>query len=354
MQATKEGNIMKINCAFAGFGKSATRYHLPYVLQRRDTFQVKTIFDITRRPDIEKEEAYQGIRFTSDLNDILHDESITLVTLCTPPQTHYDLAKLCLEHGKNVIVEKPFTRTLAEAQSLFALATEKELTVTPYQNRRFDSCFLAVKKVIDSGVLGKVVEFESHFDYFRPDAPDAPADYTHGAFYGLGVHLVDQVVSLFGRPDVVHYDIRSVRNKKNPDDTFELQLYYGQTKAIVKCSHLVMQPYPKFILHGEKGSFIKLNIDQQETWLKAGKLPGAPDFGQETEYGVLKYIDDNGEAITEHVRTGNGDYGRVYDAVHATLYRGQPPYVPAADVMTTMEILHRAFEQPAPALIRLR
>lgn len=345
---------MKINCAFAGFGKSATRYHLPYVLQRRDTFQVKTIFDITRRPDIEKEEAYQGIRFTSDLNDILHDESITLVTLCTPPQTHYDLAKLCLEHGKNVIVEKPFTRTLAEAQSLFALATEKELTVTPYQNRRFDSCFLAVKKVIDSGVLGKVVEFESHFDYFRPDAPDAPADYTHGAFYGLGVHLVDQVVSLFGRPDVVHYDIRSVRNKKNPDDTFELQLYYGQTKAIVKCSHLVMQPYPKFILHGEKGSFIKLNIDQQETWLKAGKLPGAPDFGQETEYGVLKYIDDSGEAITEHVRTGNGDYGRVYDAVHATLSRGQPPYVPAADVMTTMEILHRAFEQPAPALIRLR
>ena len=345
---------MKINCAFAGFGKSATRYHLPYVLQRRDTFQVKTIFDITRRPDIEKEEAYQGIRFTSDLNDILHDESITLVTLCTPPQTHYDLAKRCLEHGKNVIVEKPFTRTLAEAQSLFALAAEKGLTVTPYQNRRFDSCFLAVKKVIDSGVLGKVVEFESHFDYFRPDAPDAPADYTHGAFYGLGVHLVDQVVSLFGRPDVVHYDIRSVRNKNNPDDTFELQLYYGQTKAIVKCSHLVMQPYPKFILHGEKGSFIKLNIDQQETWLKAGKLPGAPDFGQETEYGVLKYIDDNGEAITEHVRTGNGDYGRVYDAVHATLSRGQPPYVPAADVMTTMEILHRAFEQPAPALIRLR
>jgi predicted dehydrogenase len=344
---------MKINCAFAGFGKSATRYHLPYVLQRRDTFQVKTIFDITRRPDIEKEEAYQGIRFTSDLNDILHDESITLLTLCTPPQTHYDLAKRCLEHGKNVIVEKPFTLTLAEAQSLFALAAEKGLTVTPYQNRRFDSCFLAVKKVIDSGVLGKIVEFESHFDYFRPDAPDAPADYTHGAFYGLGVHLVDQVVSLFGRPDFVHYDIRSVRNKNNPDDTFELQLYYGETKAMVKCSHLVMQPYPKFILHGEKGSFIKLNIDQQETWLKAGNLPGTPDFGQETEYGVLKYIDDSGQTITEHVDAGNGDYGRVYDAVYATICQGHAPYVPAADVMTTMEILHRAFEQPAPVLIRL-
>ena len=344
---------MKINCAFVGFGKSATRYHLPYVLQRRDTFQVKTIFDITRHPDIEKEEAYQGIRFTSDLNDILLDDSITLVTLCTPPQTHFDYAKLCLEHGKNVIVEKPFTRTLAEAQSLFALAAEKGLTVTPYQNRRFDSCFLAVEKVISSGVLGNIVELESHFDYFRPDAPDAPADYTHGAFYGLGVHLVDQVVSLFGRPECVHYDIRSVRNKSNPDDTFELQLYYGDTKAIIKCSHLVMQPYPKFILHGEKGSFIKQNIDQQETCLKAGKLPGTSDFGQETEYGALKYLDAQGEALTERVDAGNGDYGRVYDAVYATLCQGAPPYVSVADVMTTMEILHRAFEQPTPALVRL-
>ena len=227
---------MKINCAFVGFGKSATRYHLPYVLQRRDTFAVRTIFDITRRPDIEQEEAYQGIRFTSDLNDILHDESITLVTLCTPPQTHYDYAKICLEHGKNVIVEKPFTRTLEEARSLFALAAEKGLTVTPYQNRRFDSCFQAVKKVINSGVLGNIVEFESHFDYFRPDAPDAPADYTHGAFYGLGVHLVDQVVSLFGRPECVHYDIRSVRNKNNPDDTLNCSFITAKPKPLLNAA----------------------------------------------------------------------------------------------------------------------
>lgn len=344
---------MKINCAFIGFGKSATRYHLPYVLTRRDAFQVKTIFDVSRRPETEAESAYQGIHFTDSLNDILLDDSITLVTLCTPPQTHYDYARQCLEHGKNVIVEKPFTRTLAEAQSLFALAAQKGLTVTPYQNRRFDSCFLAVKHVIDSGVLGNIVEFESHFDYFRPGAPDAPSDFTHGAFYGLGVHLVDQVVSLFGRPEYVHYDIRSVRNKNNPDDTFELQLYYGDTKAIVKCSHLVMQPYPKFIIHGEKGSFIKMNIDQQETWLKAGKMPGHSGFGQDPESGLLKYIDSQGELQTERVVTDGGDYGRVYDAVYATLVRGQPAYVPQADVMTTMEILHRAFEQPAPALIKL-
>ncbi|NGX89027.1 oxidoreductase [Rahnella sp. Lac-M11] len=345
---------MTINSAFIGFGKSATRYHLPYVFQRRDTFRVKTIFDVTRRPALEAEREYQGIHFTDSLNDILLDESIRLVTLCTPPETHYNFARQCLEHGKNVIVEKPFTRTLAEAQALFALAAEKGLTVTPFQNRRFDSCFLAAKKVIDSGVLGKIVEFESHFDYFRPDAPDAPGDFTDGAFYGLGVHLIDQVVSLFGRPEFVHYDIRSVRNKNNPDDTFELQLYYGDIKAIVKCSHLVMQPYPKFIVNGENGSFIKLNIDQQETCLKAGIMPGSPHFGQESEFGLLKYQNQRGEIITEKVNAGTGDYGRVYDAVYATLVHRKPPYISQQDVMTTMEILHRAFEQPAPALIKLR
>lgn len=345
---------MMINSAFIGFGKSATRYHLPYVFQRRDTFRVKTIFDVARRPALEAESEYQGIHFTGNLNDILLDESITLVTLCTPPETHYEYARKCLEHGKNVIVEKPFTRTLDEAEALFTLATEKGLTVTPFQNRRFDSCFLAAKKVINSGVLGKLVEFESHFDYFRPDAPDAPGDFTHGAFYGLGVHLIDQVVSLFGRPEFVHYDIRSVRNKNNPDDTFELQLYYGDIKAIVKCSHLVMQPYPKFIVHGENGSFIKMSVDPQETSLKAGEMPGSQNFGKDPERGVLKYQNVQGEMITEKVDAGTGDYGRVYDAVYDTLIHKKPAYVPHHDVMTTMEILHRAFEQPSPAQIKLR
>lgn len=88
---------------------------------------------------------------------------------------------------------------------------------------------------------------------------------------------MDQIISLFGRPDHVAYDIRSLRNKANPDDTFEAQLFYGDLKAIVKTSHLVKIDYPKFIVHGKKGSFIKYGIDQQETSLKANIMPGEPD-----------------------------------------------------------------------------
>ncbi len=155
-----------------------------------------------------------------------------------------------------MLVEKPFTPTLEEAKTLFAPANSKGLTVTPYQNRRFDSCFLTTKKVIESGKLGELVEIESHFDNYRPLAETNPGGPQNGEFYGLGVHTLDQNISLFGRPDHVSYDLRSLRNKANPDDTFEAQLFYGDMKAIVKTSHLVQIDYPKFIVHGHKGSFV--------------------------------------------------------------------------------------------------
>lgn len=147
-----------------------------------------------------------------------------------------------------------------------------------YQNRRFDSDFLVIKEVLASGKLGELVELESHMDYYRPEAPDAPGEYYDGAFYGLGVHMMDQIIDLFGRPEEVSYDIRSIRNSNNPDDTFEIQFFYPTLKVIVKTSHLVNIPYPKFTLHGTKGSFVKYGIDQQETYLKAGIMPGEKKF----------------------------------------------------------------------------
>ena len=142
--------------------------------------------------------------------------------------------------------------------------------MTPYQNRRFDSCFLTTKKVIESGKLGELVEIESHFDNYRPLAETNPGGPQNGEFYGLGVHTLDQIISLFGRPDHVSYDLRSLRNKANPDDTFEAQLFYGDMKAIVKTSHLVQIDYPKFIVHGHKGSFVKYGIDQQRAAIMVG------------------------------------------------------------------------------------
>lgn len=222
-----------------------------------------------------------------------------------------------------MLVEKPFTPTLAQAKELFALAKSKGLTVTPYQNRRFDSCFLTAKKAIESGKLGEIVEVESHFDYYRPVAETKPGLPQDGAFYGLGVHTMDQIISLFGRPDHVAYDIRSLRNKANPDDTFEAQLFYGDLKAIVKTS------------------------------LKANIMPGEPGFAADDSVGVLEYVNDEGVTVREEIKPEMGDYGRVYDALYQTITHGAPNYVKESEVLTNLEILERGFEQASPSTVTL-
>lgn len=153
-------------------------------------------------------------------------------------------------------------------------------------------------------------------------------------------------------PDHVAYDIRSLRNKANPDDTFEAQLFYGDLKAIVKTSHLVKIDYPKFIVHGTKGSFIKYGIDQQETSLKANIMPGEPGFAADDSVGVLEYVNDEGVTVKENAEAGNRRLYRVYDALFETLTNGTANYVKESDVLTNLEILERAFEQASPATPR--
>jgi predicted dehydrogenase len=344
---------MTLHIAFIGFGKSTTRYHLPFVLVRKDKLQVAHIFRRHEKLELEQQPQYAHIHFTSQLDDILNDPQVKLVVVCTQVDSHFEYAKKALEAGKNVLVEKPFTPTLEQARELFALAKQKGLIVTPYQNRRFDSCFLTMKKAITSGLLGRIVEVESHFDMYRPDVPTQPGTPVDGAFYGLGVHTMDQIISLFGRPDRVAYDIRSVRNPLNPDDTFETQLFYGAMKAVVKTSHLVKIAYPKFIVHGTKGSFVKYGIDQQETSLKAWIMPGEPGFAADDSVAQLEYINDAGETVRETWQAEPGDYGRVYDALYQTLLQGESNYVSETDVLTNMELLERGFEQQSPSVVTL-
>lgn len=342
---------MVINCAFIGFGKSTTRYHLPYVLNRKDSWHVAHIFRRHAKPE-EQAPIYSHIHFTSDLDEVLNDPDVKLIVVCTHADSHFEYAKRALEAGKMCWSKNHSLRRLRRRRT-FALAKSKGLTVTPYQNRRFDSCFLTAKKAIESGKLGEIVEVESHFDYYRPVAETKPGLPQDGAFYGLGVHTLDQIISLFGRPDHVAYDIRSLRNKANPDDTFEAQLFYGDLKAIVKTSHLVKIDYPKFIVHGKKGSFIKYGIDQQETSLKANIMPGEPGFAADDSVGVLEYVNDEGVTVREEMKPEMGDYGRVYDALYQTITSGAPNYVKESEVLTNLEILERGFEQASPSTLTL-
>ncbi|WP_234122502.1 oxidoreductase [Clostridium hydrogenum] len=329
-----------LTIGYIGNGKSTNRYHLPFVLQR-ENIRVKTVYQ--RNSKNEKWARIKGVNYTSNLDELLNDEEIQLIVVCTLHNSHYEYAKMVLEHGKNCLVEKPFMETLEQAKEIFALAKEKGLVLEAYQNRRFDSDFLTVQKVIESGKLGELLELEMHFDYYRPEVPEAVTSFDpySSYLYGHGCHTLDQVISYFGKPDDIHYDVRQLLGTGRMNDYFDIDLYYGKLKVSVKSSYFRIKERPSFVVYGKKGCFVKEKKDRQEEHLKLFYMPENKDFGVDTfeHYGVLTYVDSNGDMHEEKVKSVKGDYGRVYDDLYETIINGKRKTITDEQIILQMEIL---------------
>lgn len=330
-----------LTIGYIGNGKSANRYHLPFVLQRKDKIKVKTIFDIKVTHDVWKQ--IPDINYTEDLHELLDDPEIDLIVVCTGHHLHYQYAKIVLENNKHCMVEKPFMETSEQAKEIFALAKEKGLIVQAYQNRRFDSDFLTVQKVIESGKLGDLLEMEMHFDYYRPVVPENVHQFTpaHSYLYGHGCHTLDQVISYFGKPDTIHYDVRQLLGKGRMNDYFDLDLYYDQLKVSVKSSYFRIKSRPSFVVYGKKGMFVKETKDRMEEHLKLFYMPDQEGFGVDLpeHYGTLTYYDEKGSYHEEKVVSEVGDYGRVYDDLYAAIMNKAAPTITAEQTILQMEIL---------------
>ena len=331
----------KLVLAYIGNGKSANRYHIPFVLQRKDRFLIKKIFDIHVHHDQWK--AIDGVEYCEDVHDLLNDSDIDMIVVCTTHHYHYEYAKMVLEAGKHCLVEKPFMENSEQAKEIFALAKEKGLYCSAYQNRRYDSDFLTVQKVIESGKLGDLLEIEMHFDYYRPEIPDGVNhfDPANSYLYGHGCHTLDQVISYFGKPDHVHYDVRQLLGEGRMNDYFDLDLYYGKLKVSVKSSYFRIKERPSFVVYGKKGMFVKQTKDRQEEHLKLFYMPDHPDFGVDTpsHYGILTYVDDAHQYHEEKVVSEKGDYGRVYDGIYECIVHHAPQVITHDQTLLQMEML---------------
>ena len=331
-----------ITIAYIGFGVSVREYHIPYVEDRED-IRVKYVF--RRQEDIavfaEYEPFYPEITFTTDLSQVLNDPEIDLVVVNAPDAFHVPYAKQILNAGKHALVEKPFAPTAAEAREVFDLAKEKGLICMPNQNRRFDADFLAVKEVVESGKLGKLVRLESHYDYFKTNGW-----YDHlGTLYNLAVHTIDQVISLLGMPDKTHFDVRSIHHPGVGDDYYDLEFYYGNAKASVNTSMCVMIDYPRFTLHGTNGSFTLppvIHNSGKKKVVGRHKINTAP--APEDRWGTLVYRNENGETVTEKVKVDCAHYERVYNNLVAAIETGAPKVIKDEEVVRVLEILEEATE----------
>lgn len=334
-----------IKIGFIGNGKSTNRYHLPFVI-KSGKFKVKTIWARQIRDDWSK---LDGTLYTEDLSTLLDDAEIDVIVVTTPIEAHYEYAKLALIHGKHVILEKPFTKTVAESEELFVLASEKGLLLQGYQNRRFDSDFLTTLKVIESGKLGKLQEVEMHYDYWRPEVPQSVDKFSveTSFLYNHACHTLDQVVSYWGQPDYVDYDMKQLLGQDRMNDYFDLDLHYGDLKISVKSSYFRIKPRPSFVAYGDKGMFVKANKDRQEEDLKHFYMPNNADFGLDRpeDYGILTYVDENGFYREETVISEIGDYSCYYDALYDTLVNGREPLVKKEQTITVMTMLEEGIMQ---------
>ncbi len=266
---------------------------------------------------------------------------IDLVVIPTPNETHFPLARAALAAGKHVVVDKPFTVTLAEARTLQDEAAKTGRLLSVFHNRRWDSDFLTLRRVIASGELGRIVHFESHFDRYRPDVRARwreQATPGSGLWYDLGSHLLDQVLQLFGLPESISLDLALQRHVTEVDDWFHAVLRYGESRVILHGSALVPVPPPRFTVHGNLGSFIKYGLDPQEEVLKTGQRPPAPDWGLDPLPATLSVWRD-GACQSRELTCVAGDYPAYYAGVRDAINGAGPNPVTADEAIRVIGLI---------------
>jgi len=336
--------MKQINTGIIGYGMSTTVFHAPF-LHINPNFRISKIVE---RHDEKSKKDYPYVDVVRSADDVMTDKSIDLVVITTPNEYHYSLAQQALLAGKHVILEKPFTITSDEADDLMKTARQKKLVLSVYQNRRLDGDFLTIRKIIDEGFLGKLVEYESHFDRFRNyfkqnwREKDVPGS---GILYDLGPHLIDQALQLFGSPESITADIRTQRAGGVANDQFELLLHYEYLKVTLKAGMLVREPTPRFQLYGTKGTFIKYGLDPQEGDSKNGISPLNPKWGVDDpdHWGTLN-TDINDLHFKGKVETLRGCYEKFYENIYDVIVNNEELLVKPEEARDVIKIIELAFK----------
>ena len=333
-----------INTALCSFGMSGSVFHSPFI-HMNPGFELYAVWERSKNL---AEAKYPGIKTYRSLEDLLNDNAIELVVVNTPSFTHFDYAKKALLAGKHVIVEKPFTATVAEADELIALAKQQNKKISVYQNRRYDSDYKLFKKVLDEKWLGEIVEAEIHYDRYNPGLSPKihkeTAGPAVGVVYDLGSHLIDQALTLFGMPQTLFADIFSRRPDSQVDDYFEILLYYPSLRVRLKSTYYAREPQG-FIIHGKKGSFLKSRADVQETALQARQLPGSENWGIEPENqkGLL-HTEKNGGVVREYIASLKGNYMEYYDGIFEAIRNNKPLPVTGEEGRNVIHIIEAAYQ----------
>lgn len=339
--------MQKIKTALLSYGMSGKVFHAPF-LNFHPGFELIGSWERSKKLI---HQDYPSVKSYATMEELLEDD-VNLVVVNTPVNTHYEYAKKVLLAGKHALVEKAFTTTVAQAQELAALAKEKGLKLAVFQNRRWDSDFKTVQKIISDNVLGEIVEAEFHFDRYNPilspKQHKETANSGAGILKDLGPHLIDQALCLFGLPQSVFADIRITREHSLVDDYIDILLYYSNFRVRLKAGFFVREAIPAYVVHGKKGSFLKARGDVQEDDLKLGKKPNLDTWGKEakSKEGIL-HTEINNDVLIENIPTLQGNYYDFFDGVYYSITQDTIEPVTAEDGVHVMQIIEAAIQSSA-------
>jgi scyllo-inositol 2-dehydrogenase (NADP+) len=330
--------MREIPVGLIGYGFGGSVFHAPLI---RRTAGLRLDSVVTSRK--EQVERIPGVRVLGSVAELLSNADIPVVVVSSPTGTHFEIGRAALLAGKHVVMDKPMTVAVREAEELIALAQAKGLVLSPYHDRRWDGDFLTVKQCVANGSLGKVYSYEVHYDRYRPTVVARWKEQSgsgSGILYDLAPHLIDQSLQLFGMPRAVNADIFFQREGAQAVDYFHLLLDYGRMRAILHGSMLVPRPGPHFAIHGDRGSYFSYGMDPQEVALMAGKLPGDPGWDAD----IVARPGDlfSADGTERQMPTLPGSWQTYYALLADCLHHGGPPPVDPSDAVNGLKVIEAA------------
>ncbi|MHB1172325.1 MAG: Gfo/Idh/MocA family protein [Lacisediminihabitans sp.] len=345
-----------IRTGIIGFGLSGRIFHAPFVATN-PAFSLDLIATGDAGRQAEARLRHPGASIVESPDELLaraHD--LDLVVLASPGHAHLEQGLAALEAGLAVVVDKPFAASVADAEQLIAASERVGRPLVVFQNRRWDSDFLTIRRLLAAGRLGAVHRCESTFERWSPALRDRWQDTTTieqgaGITFDLGSHLIDQALQLFGPATVVHAETSVVRPGGASDDEAFLSLLHDSgVRSHLTLSRVAAQSGPRFRILGSTGAYVVHGLDGQESALKAGASPSDADYGIEPEsaWGTLG-VDVSGsgapaDAALERVPSERGDYPAFYARLAASLRSGGPVPVDPYDALEAVRIIARVHE----------
>jgi len=331
-----------VRVALIGYGLGGASFHAPLIASTPG-MRLATI--VTRNPERRAQAAREHptasiVDSVQAIWDRTQDHDVVVVT--TSNDSHAPLAMDALAAGLPVVVDKPFAVTASQAREVIAEARRRNLLLTVYHNRRWDSELLTVKRLLAEQAFGDVLRFESRLERWRPQPKGGwrergDPELAGGLLYDLGTHLIDQALHLFGPVTDVYAELDRRRPGMQVDDDVFLALTHASgVRSHLSTTALSAQPLARMRVLGSRSAYVKVQSDVQEAALRSGGRPDQPGWGEEPRehWGLLGV----GDAAVP-VRSEPGAYQQFYAGVVASLRDGAPPPVDPQDAVTGLEII---------------